>query len=1059
MSKIYSLLLFGLLSLNVFAQPANDNFASAIDVSGIINSCSSDEAYTTVDATPDLNRGSCWNNLGPDNNIWFKFQAVDPLVSVKVDIGSGKGTQTRTQLALWEADGTTQISCNRYLNDGDDVSLNASTLVIGNWYYISVDVQQPSRAGTFTLCIDNPVDYDWFEGAIDVSSIINSCSADEAYTTVDATPDLNRGSCWNNLGPDNNRWFKFQAVDPLVSVKVDIGSGKGTQTRTQLALWEADGTTQISCNRYLNDGDDVSLNASTLVIGNWYYISVDVQQPSRAGTFTLCIDNPLDYDWYDGAQQLFDVTNWCSADEAYTTVDATPDLSRGSCWNNAGPDNNRWFKFHAIHSDVTIMVDIGSGKGTQTRTQLALWEADGTTEVDCNRYSFDGEDVSITNTSLVIGNTYYISVDVQTPSRAGTFSLCVNNAKEAYYSLATGNWNIPSNWSKFSHVGIASATSPSTSDEVYIEGHTITVSGTEACAELNMTVATAHTDLIVDGGTLSIDGGELILTNPGNNFRGNITVQNGGTLDAVGDLTLTRTGGNDNFGINITGTASNISVGNDLTINSNGGTINQNLLTIDNTSSLLVTNDFNLDYSGGMKIKTSLTNDATLTVGRDINFIATSDNLTEIELNNNSILNIARNFVRGTPKYGLLTSNDASTVVYNGTVQQNIAQSAGSGTGDVFSYQNITINNTYPLIPQLITEGEIQIPGTLTLTDGIIKTSSPNLLTINAGGAISGGSINSFIDGPISKIGNTSFTFPIGNNGYYNPLGISAPSLLTDEFKAKYNRLTPSNRSSLDASIDHVSSLDVWDLQRVNGTSSLFVTLYWNSSDHGVTSLADLAVAHYDGGTNKWENMGGLAAGGASAGSILSTVPFSTFSPITLASKNGVNPLPIKLFSFTANTNDNSVEIEWITSSEINNDYFTVERSNNGSEWEAINKIKGAGNSNTTLKYFDIDNQPLPGISYYRLKQTDFNGDYSYSEITMVNFKQKDEIVIYPNPVKDNLTIANLCENCIVKIYSSFGTLVYTGSEQKINTQTWKNGIYQVVINNNGIIQSNTIIK
>ena len=296
MSKIYSLLLFGLLSLNVFAQPANDNFASAIDVSGIINSCSSDEAYTTVDATPDLNRGSCWNNLGPDNNIWFKFQAVDPLVSVKVDIGSGKGTQTRTQLALWEADGTTQISCNRYLNDGDDVSLNASTLVIGNWYYISVDVQQPSRAGTFTLCIDNPVDYDWFEGAIDVSSIINSCSADEAYTTVDATPDLNRGSCWNNLGPDNNRWFKFQAVDPLVSVKVDIGSGKGTQTRTQLALWEADGTTQISCNRYLNDGDDVSLNASTLVIGNWYYISVDVQQPSRAGTFTLilCIASHLE---------------------------------------------------------------------------------------------------------------------------------------------------------------------------------------------------------------------------------------------------------------------------------------------------------------------------------------------------------------------------------------------------------------------------------------------------------------------------------------------------------------------------------------------------------------------------------------------------------------------------------------------------------------------------------------------------------------------------------------------------------------------------------------------
>ena len=194
-------------------------------------------------------------------------------------------------MALWESDGTTQISCDRYVGDGDDVNLNASALTIGNWYYISVDVQDPSRAGTFTLCIDNPVDYDWYDGAIDVSSIINSCSADAAYSTVDASPDGTVGSCWNNGGPDNNRWFKFQAVDGTASVKIDIGGTKGTQTRTQLALWEADGITEISCNRYAADGDDVNLNSSTLSIVNWYYISVDVQSPSRAGTFTLCIDN------------------------------------------------------------------------------------------------------------------------------------------------------------------------------------------------------------------------------------------------------------------------------------------------------------------------------------------------------------------------------------------------------------------------------------------------------------------------------------------------------------------------------------------------------------------------------------------------------------------------------------------------------------------------------------------------------------------------------------------------------------------------------------------------
>ena len=119
-------------------------------------------------------------------------------------------------------------------------------------------------------------------------------------------------------------------------------------------------------------------------------------------------------------------------------------------------------------------------------------------------------------------------------------------------------------------------------------------------------------------------------------------------------------------------------------------------------------------------------------------------------------------------------------------------------------------------------------------------------------------------------------------------------------------------------------------------------------------------------------------------------------------------PLPIKLISFEANVNGNRIDIKWITASEINNDYFTIERSTDAQHWEAIITTKGAGNSNQTLTYFETDFYPLTGISYYRLKQTDFDGNYEYFNIVPVKFipDVETEISLYPNPVKQGDTIS-----------------------------------------------------
>jgi len=367
-----------------------------------------------------------------------------------------------------------------------------------------------------------------------------------------------------------------------------------------------------------------------------------------------------------------------------------------------------------------------------------------------------------------------------------------------------------------------------------------------------------------------------------------------------------------------------------------------------------------------------------------------------------------------------------------------------NSTNPINVYQ-MKVNNKKGLV---INNGIMHITDSLFFANGIIYNNN-NEIVFNDNTKWKGASVSSHIDGVAQKTGNDAFTFPLGDAGYYNPIGISAPAVVTDEFKAKFNRAIPSNRTSLDPSLDHVSSVDYWDLDRVTGSSTLTVTLYWNSIDHGITTLSDLVVSHYDGGTTEWENMGGLAAGSASAGSVISTVTFTSFSPVTFGSKTGINPLPIELTSFNANLVNKTVELDWQTETEINNDYFTVEKSNNTVVWEELTTVKGAGNSNYKINYKTIDQNPLEGISYYRLKQTDFNGEYSYSDIQVINNKGVKDISVYPNPVKNSLNVDYaLCDNCVIKIYSSLGQKIYEGTESTINTSLWANGIYELIIFN-----------
>lgn len=137
----------------------------------------------------------------------------------------------------------------------------------------------------------------------------------------------------------------------------------------------------------------------------------------------------------------------------------------------------------------------------------------------------------------------------------------------------------------------------------------------------------------------------------------------------------------------------------------------------------------------------------------------------------------------------------------------------------------------------------------------------------------------------------------------------------------------------------------------------------------------------------------------------------------------GYVPLPIELISFNANLTGEVVEILWATAAEIDNDYFTLERSEDGVNWEIIGEEAGAGNSTIRLDYSFIDHNPIPGISYYRLKQTDYDGQFEYFDPAVVLYEPDNLFKVFPNPTTDILQLTTLSDlsNAVISIKNLSG--------------------------------------
>ncbi|KXX72078.1 hypothetical protein AVL50_02860 [Flammeovirga sp. SJP92] len=382
----------------------------------------------------------------------------------------------------------------------------------------------------------------------------------------------------------------------------------------------------------------------------------------------------------------------------------------------------------------------------------------------------------------------------------------------------------------------------------------------------------------------------------------------------------------------------------------------------------------------------------------------------------------------------------------------------------------------------------VNIGGELTLTDGVITTNG-NTLAIKTGGSvknasytndinttISGGSNASYVDGQMSMevTGTNNYVLlPVGDNNLLRVGGaksLVSPSPSDYTLFVKHVQSIPTNNTELNDIALKVSGSEYWeievtgsDVDNVNERYNVILS-YHTTSGVNTSSLNTVHLMHYRGA--KWYSEGSMAGDGTHTTDTNNynesvegfiEAPTATFSPFTLGGDSN-HDLPITLKSFEVERKEDELLFRWITAQEVDNDYFKLEGSSDKKHSKVLAKIEGAGNSNVEIKYaHTLSKEQWNKYQFFRLKQTDFDGKYSYSSWIHVEHNEtpnKFDYIIYPNPssLAINVKMTALA-NETIKTYQIFDlngkryhSTSWNPTHHTIDISSLPKGIYMLMI-------------
>lgn len=448
-----------------------------------------------------------------------------------------------------------------------------------------------------------------------------------------------------------------------------------------------------------------------------------------------------------------------------------------------------------------------------------------------------------------------------------------------------------------------------------------------------------------------------------------------------------------------------------------------------------------------------------------------------------------------------LTQASKGVLKFMGNVPQSFYKSNTSGGNN---FHNVILANTASLPTLTIKEGIgykdliLDNTGVFTFQSGVLVTEGGRKLVLNntATGAITGYGVNSYVYGTLKRfvVNGTTYYFPVGGapvagNSYpYELMKIDFTSIsggLTDlsvffENPPNYtgtglpvSEVSPASGQYTDLLDNGGSNTGVgypggygglWTILPNTGTATYDLTLYGrNYSPGSVGSYEHSIISRDEFCPASWAMKGAYMSSSVSGG-----VVTAFRSGMVGFSQKGIAkvmaPLPVELLSFDAACEKNKTLLSWSTASETNNDHFTIERScdQNLLYYQNLITIPGAGNSNSIKQYSFYDNDETSGECYYRLSQTDLDGNITVFAPISINCKDNASfnfIGILPNPAENIMSIlfhSDQEENVTILITDVLGKQILSKkvmpeiglNKIELDVTAYQSGIYFIDINN-----------
>ena len=501
-----------------------------------------------------------------------------------------------------------------------------------------------------------------------------------------------------------------------------------------------------------------------------------------------------------------------------------------------------------------------------------------------------------------------------------------------------------------------------------------------------------------------------------------------------------------------------------LTATAGGNTVNYGFA---GTQTVFPTNYYHLTLSN-TSVKTLQTGTTAISGNLTLSGTASATAVTGLTIGGNVVIGTGTTFnaasythaVAGNwSRSGTFTAG-TSTMAFNGSSIQTITATGGE------SFYSLTVNNSGVGI-QL--ENAAVAANALTMTQGNIDLNSNNLtlgtsaasvgtLSRTTGTMLNTGSFIRWFNTSTIADGAVTGLFPVGTATDYRPFFVSAPVTAPTTGGTITLTYTDASANTTVSFADGAATVMVrknlnWTLSTGNGLAGGTYDLLAEGTGFGtIGNVSDLRLT-----------LANSVVGTAGTNAGTTTNPQINRTGLTLAnlsntfyvgSVNSVtSPLPITLISFTASVVGGSVKLDWSTAAEIDNDYFTVQRSKDGDTWDSVQRVAGSGNSSGVSPYVAYDRTPYTGISYYRLVQTDFDGKQSYSPILTVSIQQaSSSISIFPNPAADNVLITfPIAGKYEISLFNSAGQrmgnpVLLNGDRFQLEISTLKAGIYFIHI-------------